>query len=137
MAVPRGVHRSLVNRYGPRTPAIVAKPSNLDANGGYTAVATSASSRAAAYNTVGRGASDLALVGSSRPLLELVSCTACKALDEELAKGKGAEQTEVRARRMCVVSSVVCVPTRVECKLLQGGAKDTASCTVVGVIAWI
>ncbi|CAN0455289.1 unnamed protein product, partial [Ectocarpus sp. 12 AP-2014] len=31
VAVPRGVHRSLVNRYGPRTPAVVAgKPSPLD-----------------------------------------------------------------------------------------------------------
>ena len=93
LAVPQGVHRSLVNRYGPRTPSVVARTSSvLDPRGTITsAAATSASGRA--------GAADLALVGSSRPLLELVSCTACAALDEELVKRKSVEQKEVSGGR--------------------------------------
>lgn len=107
MAIPRGVHRSFVNRYGPRTPAgVVAKSSVLDANGGIAAaagvLATPASGRASLLDGQGR---DLALVGSSRPLLELVSCTACAALDEELKKMKSAEQMEVRSC-VCVLVKI-------------------------------
>lgn len=91
VAIPRGVHRSFVNRYGPRTPAgVIAKRSVLDANGG---IGAGAGVLATPASRQGR---DLALVGSSRPLLELVSCTACAALDEELKKMKSAEQMEVR-----------------------------------------
>ncbi|CAM9992041.1 unnamed protein product, partial [Ectocarpus sp. 8 AP-2014] len=97
VAVPRGVHRSLVNRYGPRTPAVVAgKPSPLDATTGGVKVAV-APGESADRISVGRGrgrGQGMALVGSSRPLLELTSCTACAALEEERALLKSAEQKE-------------------------------------------
>ncbi|CAN0122008.1 unnamed protein product, partial [Ectocarpus fasciculatus] len=97
VAVPRGVHRSLVNRYGPRTPAVVAgKPSPLDATTGGVKVAV-APGESADRISVGRGrgrGQGMALVGSSRPLLELSSCTACAALEEERALLKSAEQKE-------------------------------------------
>lgn len=111
VAVPRGVHRSLVNRYGPRTPAVVAgKPA--DANG---FKATPGPGESAGRVSVGRGrgrGQGMALVGSSRPLLELTSCTACAALEEEMALAKSTEQKEVG----------VCVCVRV--------------CTVVVEWAW-
>eukprot|EP00903_Cladosiphon_okamuranus_P013693 g12750.t1 len=95
VAVPRGVHRSLVNRYGPRTPAVVAeKP---DANG---FKATPGPGESAGRVSVGRGrgrGQGMALVGSSRPLLELVSCPACAALEKEMALAKSTEQKEVAA----------------------------------------
>lgn len=110
VAVPRGVHRSLVNRYGPRTPAVVAgKPSPLDATTGGVKVAV-APGESADRISVGRGrgrGQGMALVGSSRPLLELTSCTACAALEEERALLKSAEQKEVCARacvRACVLT---------------------------------
>ncbi|CAM9260892.1 unnamed protein product [Scytosiphon promiscuus] len=97
VAVPRGVHRSLVNRYGPRTPAMVpAKPSPLGGNGGI--MAPTVPGESASRVSVGRGRGrghGMALVGSSRPLLELSSCTACKALEEEMAMLKSTEQKEV------------------------------------------
>lgn len=96
VAVPRGVHRSLVNRYGPRTPAVAAgKP---DANG---FKATPGPGESAGRVSVGRGrgrGQGMALVGSSRPLLELASCTACAALEEEMALAKSTEQKEVCVR---------------------------------------
>ncbi|CAM9705807.1 unnamed protein product [Ectocarpus sp. 4 AP-2014] len=101
VAVPRGVHRSLVNRYGPRTPAVVAgKLSPLDATTGGVKVAV-APGESADRISVGRGrgrGQGMALVGSSRPLLELTSCTACAAMEEERALLKSAEQKEVCAR---------------------------------------
>jgi len=97
VAVPRGVHRSLVNRYGPRTPAATAaKPAATDANG---FKAKQVPGESAGRVSVGRGrgrGQGMALVGSSRPLLELSSCTACAALEEEMALAKSAEQKEVR-----------------------------------------
>lgn len=102
VAVPRGVHRSLVNRYGPRTPAVAAKPPLFDASGGKGAGGAAAAMAAAASRiSLGRGrgvlGGGLALVGSSRPLLELSSCTACAALDEEIMRLKSEEQKEVCA----------------------------------------
>ena len=99
VAVPRGVHRSLVNRYGPRTPAVVAgKPAPPDVNG---FKATPGPGESAGRVSVGRGrgrGQGMALVGSSRPLLELTSCTACAALEEEMALAKSTEQKEVCVR---------------------------------------
>lgn len=52
----------------------------------------------------------MALVGSSRPLLELSSCTACKALEEEMALLKSTEQKEVCTMGLCVyLCARVCV----------------------------
>lgn len=129
VAVPRGVHRSLVNRYGPRTPAVVAgKPPPQDSN---NYKAAQAPGESAARVSVGRGrgrGQGMALVGSSRPLLELASCTACAVLEEEMALAKSAEQKEVRAVRCgavcsravggvwCVSSGCVCW-----CPLLSSG----------------
>lgn len=111
VAVPRGVHRSLVNRYGPRTPAVVAKDAN-GAKAGGAAAAAGASGRISVGRGRGVPGSGLALVGSSRPLLELSSCPACAALGEEMARIKTAEQKEVRVAAAaalgvgCVVDGV-------------------------------
>lgn len=98
MAVPRGVHRSLVNRYGPRTPAVTSvKPLGLEGTG--VGDATGARGGAAGVTArLGGGlglTGGLALVGSSRPLLELASCKACAALAEEISRLKTNEQSEV------------------------------------------
>ena len=98
------MHRSLVNRYGPRTPAAVAKPPPSDGNGAKIGSAAAAAAAAAANmggrTSVGRGrgvaGAGLPLVGSSRPLLELSACTACLALEEEMTRLKSVEQKEVR-----------------------------------------
>lgn len=97
VAVPRGVHRSLVNRYGPRTPAIAAaKPSGLDASSDAAGAARGGAAGVTARLGGGLGvAGGLALVGSSRPLLELASCKACVALEEEISRLKSDEKDEV------------------------------------------
>lgn len=108
VAVPRGVHRSLVNRYGPRTPAVVAaKPSPVDSNGFKVTAPGESAGRISVGRGRGRGRGHMALVGSSRPLLELSSCTACAALEEEIALVKSAEQKEVCLIHL--VSRVLCL----------------------------
>lgn len=109
VAVPRGVHRSLVNRYGPRTPAVVAaKPSPVDSNGFKVGPGPGESvGRISVGRGRGRG-QGMALVGSSRPLLELTSCKACAALEQEMALLKTTEQKEVCNLVACVLRTGWC-----------------------------
>lgn len=82
----------MVNRYGPRTPAMAApKPSGLDASSDAAGAARVAARLGGGLGVTG----GLALVGSSRPLLELASCKACMALEEEILRLKSYENDEV------------------------------------------
>lgn len=72
---------------------VPAKPSPL--GGKAATVPGESANRVSVGRGRGRG-HGMALVGSSRPLLELSSCTACKALEEEMVLLKSAEQKEVR-----------------------------------------
>lgn len=135
MAVPRGVHRSLVNRYGPRTPAIPGgKLLGLDtgASGGAGAGGGAAGLRGRLGGGLGL-TGGLPLVGSSRPLLELSSCTACAAIEEEMARLKSDEQNEVRYSNggCCIVFVAKFVHIRSVCCCLRNRSSSCNELTGV------